>query len=115
MDMNEIHTWINTHIQYKSDTFDYWQSPAETLQLRTGDCEDFALLEKEMLLRNNVTKAENIHLWLVQIRVKGSKTLTHHIILVVDGKVLDSMYKTVVKLDDPQYQRTHVFVKELKQ
>jgi len=41
--------WVATNIKYKSDmathgVSEYWQLPLETLQLRTGDCEDFAIL-----------------------------------------------------------------------
>ena len=41
--------WIKKNIKYKSDKLiwkvdEYWQSPLETLQLKTGDCEDGAIL-----------------------------------------------------------------------
>ncbi len=36
--------WVAHNIAYARDPGDYWQSPSETLSLRTGDCEDFALL-----------------------------------------------------------------------
>jgi transglutaminase-like putative cysteine protease len=42
-------TWCSTNITYKSDMDvhcleEYWQSGRETMELRTGDCEDFAIL-----------------------------------------------------------------------
>jgi len=43
-----IRNWVADNIDYVSDEKrwggDYWQTPRETLQLRTGDCEDFAVL-----------------------------------------------------------------------
>lgn len=44
-----IADWIHNNIKYTDDKevwkkSDYWQSPTETLELRTGDCEDFAIL-----------------------------------------------------------------------
>jgi len=44
-----IREWVQSHIGYAYDTSvygsgDYWQLPRETLQLRTGDCEDYAIL-----------------------------------------------------------------------
>lgn len=44
-----IRDWVAASIEYKSDeeqwgVADYWQDPEETLSLRTGDCEDFAIL-----------------------------------------------------------------------
>ena len=48
-DFNALREWIATHVSPKSDqdvhgVIDYWQLPAETLKLGTGDCEDFAIL-----------------------------------------------------------------------
>lgn len=44
-----IRDWVSTNIEYKTDeeqwgVDEYWQTPQETLSLRTGDCEDFAIL-----------------------------------------------------------------------
>ena len=41
----DAYEWVRTNVNYTKDVGgDHWQSPNETLQLRTGDCEDFALL-----------------------------------------------------------------------
>lgn len=66
-------------IDYKYDSLnvndprDYWQTPKETLDRRTGDCEDFLFLEDSLLrdkeikakLRMGYKKAtsENFHGW----------------------------------------------------
>jgi len=44
-----IRDWVAANIEYKTDeeqwgVDEYWQTPEETLFLRTGDCEDFAIL-----------------------------------------------------------------------
>jgi predicted transglutaminase-like cysteine proteinase len=45
---DDIRDWVAANIDYKSDEEqwgeDYWQTPEETLRLRTGDCEDFSIL-----------------------------------------------------------------------
>jgi predicted transglutaminase-like cysteine proteinase len=42
---DEIRDWVAYTVNYKSDEReDYWQSSEETLNLRTGDCEDFSIL-----------------------------------------------------------------------
>lgn len=48
-DYEAIRQWIGVNIRYVSDqqahgVREYWQLPRETLELRTGDCEDFAIL-----------------------------------------------------------------------
>ena len=44
-DASELNSHYNHIIKYKSDTDDHWQSPQETLDLGSGDCEDFAILK----------------------------------------------------------------------
>lgn len=44
-----IRDWVAANIDYKTDEErwgieEYWQTPEETLSLRTGECEDFAIL-----------------------------------------------------------------------
>ncbi len=36
--------WVLENVEYVADEEDEWQTPEETYRLRTGDCEDFALL-----------------------------------------------------------------------
>ena len=36
--------WVRRNIQYVTDAEDYWQSANETLSMKTGDCEDQAIL-----------------------------------------------------------------------
>jgi len=50
----EIMKWLKSNIKYRSDQKvhgerDYWQTPEETMVLRTGDCEDQAFLAQAML------------------------------------------------------------------
>ena len=44
-----VRKWVHSNIRYVQDSEshgwgDYWQTPYETLRLRTGDCEDMAVL-----------------------------------------------------------------------
>lgn len=52
----QINKEVNEEIQYKDDESgnDYWQSPLETFTLKTGDCEDYAVLKWYKLLKNGI-------------------------------------------------------------
>jgi hypothetical protein len=46
----DIGLWLGANIHYIfDDTNGYWQSPAQTYQWRSGDCEDFAILMMYMI------------------------------------------------------------------
>ena len=49
----DIGLWLRANIDYVSDAIhderEYWQSPDQTYQWRSGDCEDFAILALYMI------------------------------------------------------------------
>jgi hypothetical protein len=52
-----LRDWVGNNIDYKYDSEahgrkEFWQLPHETLQLRTGDCEDFSILLCSLLRAN---------------------------------------------------------------
>lgn len=49
---------VTTNISYKQDVGDHWQKASETLELKTGDCEDFAILYAALLMQDGVSKAD---------------------------------------------------------
>ena len=60
-----IRDWVADNIEYKNDeeqwgVDEYWQTPEETLSLRTGDCEDFAILLCTLLRAYGIS-AEQIY------------------------------------------------------
>jgi predicted transglutaminase-like cysteine proteinase len=66
--MRKIIEWIVENIKYKSDliihnTPEYWQYPNETLSLKTGDCEDMAILAYFMALQAGIPN------WRLQLAV----------------------------------------------
>lgn len=57
--MNRINGDVNNSITYRRDKdvhnrIDYWQKPEETLELKTGDCEDYAILKAWRLVNAGV-------------------------------------------------------------
>jgi hypothetical protein len=43
-DFRKLQDWVASHIAYSQDSYYYWQTPAETLEKRSGNCKDFAVL-----------------------------------------------------------------------
>lgn len=57
---NKIARYLQKNYKYKTDQdmhnqYEYWQTPLETYQLESGDCEDFALLAQELLNQIGIT------------------------------------------------------------
>jgi transglutaminase-like putative cysteine protease len=73
-----LRDWVGKNIQYKDDALvygvgEYWQFGKETVNLRTGDCEDFAILLCSLYRANGFSaddvyvvvgrNAEGYHAW----------------------------------------------------
>jgi len=64
-DWMALRDWVGNNIQYRSDSEihgekEYWQFSNETIQLRTGDCEDFSILLCS-LLRADGWSPDNVY------------------------------------------------------
>jgi len=64
-DWMKFRDWVGNKIEYRSDTEihgerEYWQFPNETIQLETGDCEDFSILLCS-LLRSNGWETDSVY------------------------------------------------------
>lgn len=60
---DEAHVLAKQLMKYQSDRLkDKWQTPAETVAAKTGDCEDFAILARALLINGG---AEPESLWLL--------------------------------------------------
>lgn len=79
--MQEACEWINQNIKYKSDYYDYWKLPQETLDDKNGDCEDQALLLMGIM---KYQKGYNSELIIVQI-----DSTTSHAIVKYNDKYYD--------------------------
>lgn len=88
---------VNAAIRYKDDPNDIWQSPKESFDLRTGDCEDYAIA-KYALLREAGVPSEDIRV------VIGSTRKYDHAIVTVkvdsDTFVLNNQNNIVPKFED---------------
>lgn len=60
---------------------DYWQSPVETAQLKSGDCEDYAI-EKYFILRYLGVPAERMYI--ATVNIDGDTDGVNHAVLLVN-------------------------------
>lgn len=83
----EIAEYVNRHVNAKlrfvNDHEDYWQTPKETIQLKKGDCEDYAILKMYYLSKLGFTKEQ---LRLVYCNLMTGRIKEAHIVLEVDIK-----------------------------
>jgi hypothetical protein len=94
-DFETLRDWVSRHVSYKSDqnvhgVSEYWQLPSETLRLRTGDCEDFAILLCSLLRAYGIS-ADQVY---VAAGVSGDGT--YHAYLV------ERWYQGVWRVTEPQ-------------
>jgi predicted transglutaminase-like cysteine proteinase len=94
----EFNTRINAKIVYFTELpgDDDWQRPADTWLLRTGDCEDHAILKYSVLRKSGVAEAD-LMLTIGNI-VVGALTSPHACLLVRIGEwhVLDSVFNQLI-------------------
>lgn len=94
----ELNTWINKNIEYKSDNIikkdkeifrDCWQYPRETLILKTGDCEDQAILF--IYLAKKLFHIDCKGIWVTSILDGG------HFIVLYDNIIFDQTFNVILK------------------
>src|SRR5262245_3197474 len=97
----EINVAVNQAIEYRTDPDDRWQTPAETLTLMIGDCEDFAILKWALLVRTGRYMPGDFALVLGEIAsLAGNQP---HAFLVVSDhglSVLDNKFDQLIAPQD---------------
>ncbi len=109
-----VNSSINRAIAYRKDSvvygkLDYWAKPAEILERRAGDCEDFAILKMAALLHAGIP-AQSMSLVVLQDRKRG---FFHAVLSVSTGSgvfILDSLSNVVSRDTDlPTYVPLYSF------
>ena len=98
----KVNNWVNNNVIFKSDqeshgVADYWQTLRETLKLRTGDCEDYAIAKWSLLQQYGVPQNQ-LQLWY------GYYHTTPHMVVIYCGTVLDSNTNEVLTVDQSDFQ-----------
>lgn len=101
---DKINKQVNNLVKYTLDkdlygVDDYWATPAETLAKKRGDCEDYAILKRALLLKEGIKS----RLGYGVILHKNGKSEKHMIdIIVIDGVeyALDNFNPDILKLSE---------------
>jgi len=99
--IHDLNIYVNKLVTYTKEApgVDDWQTPQETFDKRTGDCEDFAILKYAILLNSGYSE-ENLKL--VIGHVIGDKE-DHAFLIVLENEewiVLDSKVMQLVPVKD---------------
>lgn len=89
--LKEVNDYVNRHVRYVSDRDNHWQSLDETMRRGAGDCEDYAIAKRQLVLQNNLAKPSDVHMLLVWDRFKN----VPHAVLFVNGQILDNQVKKI--------------------
>lgn len=93
----DINSWVYSNIEYKVDSddifYDFWQYPYETIQKRTGDCEDQAILF-QALAKKKLGK-DVVLLW-----IYTKDFMYCHMVVLYDDTVYDPTINTTYRLID---------------
>jgi hypothetical protein len=85
----DIARWIAKNIGYKYDNGDYWQSPKETMNRGTGDCEDMAILYINILYVKFGIKSDLALIQESRQVVEGGK-YNHAVVSLPDGRLISA-------------------------
>ncbi len=100
-----VNRWVNRRLTYKPDggpNRDYWQTPDESLNFNTGDCEDYAILKRAILLTDGGFEDDQLQLLVVKdLLLSRIGRPVHHAVLLVDWEhCLDIHMDKVAKIED---------------
>lgn len=103
--VEEIVFWIYSNIEYVADTDENghsFQTPQETLDLRTGDCEDFAILTIWIIEENLGIDAEFVTVWVPTYigRIKNDGQGTLHALVEAEGMWWDATQNRKYMIDE---------------
>ncbi|WP_275096572.1 transglutaminase-like cysteine peptidase [Sedimenticola hydrogenitrophicus] len=103
-ELDQINRQWNLLVTYKEDSLeDHWQSPAETLALKTGDCEDIAIAKMFDPTLHRAIPAAQLRLGYVHTPAG----LPHMVLIVGQGDaalVLDNLVDDIRTLAESGYR-----------
>jgi hypothetical protein len=103
--IDEALVWCSKNITYKSDAErnDYWQTPQQTYDKRTGDCDDFCLMFVQLAHELGYEPE------LIGIKIKTRGEITGHMVVKIDDIIYD--VQPARKLNKLEDNKTWEYIK----
>jgi predicted transglutaminase-like cysteine proteinase len=108
-DAAAVNVWVNNEVNYQLDP-NAWQTPAQTLATLSGDCKDYAVLKRAILLSKGVPEETLFLVVGIDMQSGGQ----HAVIWTSDG-VMDNFKGALLSPDDLQAVFEPVFALSEKQ
>lgn len=120
----KVNLLVNSQISYENDLVqygvdDYWASPNEVIRNGRGDCEDYAFLKRDILIRMGLPKErfKLLHADIKETSTFSHKRIEQHIVLAYyrnehsnNPMILDNMRSDVMYLHARNdFQLNYVF------
>lgn len=87
---DDIARWIYANIKYEWDYVDHWQTPKETMDSRTGDCEDMAILYINILYVRFGVKADMALVNDDGRQIVDGGWYNHAVVALPDGRLISA-------------------------
>ena len=96
----DCYKWTRYNIKQVADPKDYAQSPEETYNLKTGDCEDLCLMT-QYLLYNKLNIDSH------SVRVNNLKTGKGHFVIQINNQYYEAIVYKPIKNFNQKYKITN--------
>lgn len=103
--MNSIHYFVNKLVKYEDDPEDIWQPPSQTLNNKTGDCEDIVFLKYAIARELGLVQPGSTNIVIVLDKFRDNKP---HMLLILRDVVYDNQYKDPFWITDSEMRRYQV-------
>ena len=108
-DPGSVNAWVNEQVNYQLDPND-WQTPAQTLAALSGDCKDYAVLKRAILLAKGF--AEESMFLVVGMDMQAN---AQHAVMWTSAGVMDNFKDALLSPDDLEAVFEPVFALSEKQ
>ncbi len=109
--MQEVNSRVNHYVKYVFDPKNHWQSPQETIAKRTGECIDYAILKRQIVIQLGLADSKDTYIILIYDKKKDME----HAVLMVHHVILDSQINKLYNIDSKTFKNRYTMQVVVKQ